>query len=90
MSVNVTVQETPNPQARRFVVDQPVQDESRGRFFTSIEQAAEEPLVHQLLSADGVAAVLLLATSVTVTKEEDASWDAVEDTARKILDEHFA
>lgn len=90
MSVNVTVQETPNPQARRFVVDQPVQDESRGRFFTRIEDAGEEPLVHQLLSAEGVAAVLLLPTSVTVTKDESASWEAVEDTARGILDEHFA
>lgn len=89
MPVNVTVQETPNPQARRFVVDQPVQDQSRGRYFTRVEDAADEPLVHQLLSTDGVAAVLLLPTSVTVTKDESASWDAVEDTAREILGEHF-
>lgn len=90
MPVNVSAQETPNPQARRFVVDQPVQDESRGRFFTSVDDAADEPLAHRLLSADGVAAVLLLPTSVTVTKDEAASWDDVERTAREILDEHFA
>lgn len=89
MPVNVTVQETPNPQARRFVVDQPVQDASRGRFFTSVDEAAEEPLVHRLLSADGVAAVLLLPTSVTVTKDAGASWDEVEVTARGILSEHL-
>lgn len=90
MPVNVSAQETPNPQACRFVVDQPVQDESRGRFFTSVDDAADEPLAHRLLSADGVAAVLLLPTSVTVTKDEAASWDDVERTAREILDEHFA
>lgn len=89
MPVNVNAQETPNPQARRFVVDQPVQDGSRGRFFTSLDDAADEPLAHRLLSADGVAAVLLLPTSVTVTKDADASWDDVERTAREILDEHF-
>jgi hypothetical protein len=89
MPVNVTVQETPNPEARRFVVDQPVQDESRGRFFTSADQAAEEPLAQRLLTADGVTAVLLLPTSVTVTKDAGASWDDVESTARDIVTEHF-
>lgn len=90
MSVTVTVQETPNPEARRFVLDQPVQEQPRGRFFTSPDEAADEPLAQQLLSAEGVDAVLLLPTSVTVTKASEASWDAVEQTAREILDDHFA
>lgn len=89
MTITVTVQETPNPAARRFVVDQPVQDATRGRFFTSVEQAADEPLAHRLLSAEGIDAVLLLPTSVTVTKANDASWDAVEQTAREVLADHF-
>jgi hypothetical protein len=89
MSITVTVQETPNPEARRFVVDQPVQEQPRGRFFTSIDEAADEPLAHRLLSAEGITAVLLLPTSVTVTKASDASWDAVEQTTREVLDEHF-
>lgn len=89
MTTTVNVQETPNPEARRFVVDQPVQDETRGRFFTSAEQAADEPLAHRLLTTEGVSAVLLLPTSVTVTKTGDAAWDEVEPRAREILAEHF-
>lgn len=89
MAITVTVQETPNPEARRFVVDKPVQEEPRGRFFTSADEAADEPLAHRLLSADGIAAVLLLPTSVTVTKEGSASWEDVEVAARGVLDEHF-
>lgn len=89
MTTTVNVQETPNPEARRFVVDQPVQDETRGRFFTSAEQAADEPLAHRLLTTEGVAAVLLLPTSVTVTKAGEASWEDVEQRAREILAEHF-
>ena len=88
MAVNVTIQETPNPEARRFVVDQPVQEGSRGRFFTDAG-SADDPLAERLLAADGVAAVLLLPTSVTVTKASGAAWDEVEATARQVLEGHF-
>lgn len=88
MAVNVNVQETPNPEARRFVVDHPVQDESRGRFFTDAE-TADDPLAQRLLSTDGVAAVLLLPTSVTVTKQSGATWEDVETVARDALETHF-
>lgn len=89
MAVNVTVQETPNPQARRFVVDRPVQDESRGRFFTD-PGSADDPLAARLLAAEGVTAVLLLPTSVTVTKEPGAAWDDVEPVAQQALEGHFS
>lgn len=89
MSVDITVQETPNPAARRFVLDKPVQEETRGRFYTDADEADDE-LATSLLELDGVSRVMLLPTSVTVTKTDDASWPDVEASARQALEAYFA
>ncbi len=89
MTVDVRVQDTPNPNARRFLLDQPVQQEARGRFFTD-PASADHPLAKALLALDGVTAVLLLPNSVTVTKAEAASWTEVEPSARAALEDFYA
>lgn len=88
MAVTVTVQETPNPAARRFLVDKPVQEESRGRFYKDADQA-DDPLARQLLGMEGVDGVMFLPTSVTVNKTDAASWDDLEPRVREALDAHF-
>lgn len=88
MAVTVTVQETPNPAARRFLVDKPVQDESRGRFYKDPEQT-DDPLASELLGMDGVDGVMFLPTSVTVNKTDAASWEELEPRVRETLDAHF-
>lgn len=88
MAVTVTVQETPNPAARRFLVDKPVQEESRGRFYKDADQA-DDPLATRLLGMDGVDGVMFLPTSVTVNKTDAASWDDLEPRVREALDAHF-
>lgn len=89
MAVNVTVQDTPNPNARRFLVDKPVQDSGRGRFYTDVD-SADNPLARRLLELDGVVSVMLLPTSVTVNKDNGANWDEVGVQARTAIEEHFA
>lgn len=89
MAVEITVQETPNPAARRFVVDKPVQEQSRGRFYTDAADADDE-LATVLLEVSGVERVMLLPTSVTVNKADEASWDDVEPAARAALEDYFA
>jgi hypothetical protein len=86
--MDVRVQPTPNPNARRFLLDRPVQAEPRGRSFKDPATAAD-PLAARLLSVDGVAAVMLLPGSVTVTKEPAATWEEVEPRIRETLEEHF-
>lgn len=86
--MDISVQETPNPQARRFVLDQPVQEESRGRFFTDAA-STDDPLARELLGLDGVEGAMLLPTSVTVNKEAEAAWDDVEPAVRAALEAYF-
>lgn len=89
MAVSITVQQTPNPNARRFLLSHPVQETSRGRFFTADADVQEEPLVGDLLAIDGVEGVLLLPSSVTVNKDNNASWEDVEPSVRDALERHF-
>ncbi|MBW3562829.1 MAG: NifU N-terminal domain-containing protein [Actinobacteria bacterium] len=83
--VSISVQETPNPAARRFLLDVPVQEESRGRFFKEGDDV-DDPLVEELLRVFGVEAVMLLPNSVTVNKVEDASWEKLEPTVREAIE----
>lgn len=86
--MDITVQETPNPDARRFVLDKPVQEESRGRFFTDAS-TADDSLARTLLELDGVEGAMLLPTSVTINKTAGATWDEVEPAARAALEAYF-
>lgn len=89
VTVEINVQDTPNPDARRFVLDKPVQEQPRGRFFTDAD-STDDALAKRLLELDGVAGAMLLPTSVTLNKDGDASWDDVEPAARAALEAYFA
>lgn len=89
MAVEITIQETPNPDARRFVLDRPVQDQPRGRFFTDPART-DDALAKRLLELDGVEGAMFLPTSITVNKSSKASWDDVEPAARAALADYFA
>lgn len=89
MAIDITVQDTPNPDARRFVLDKPVQEQPRGRFFTDAD-SADDALAKRLLEIEGVAGAMLLPTSITLNKDGDASWDEVEPAARAALEDYFA
>ena len=71
--VHVRAEETPNPSAMKFVVGVPV-----GAFDLSApEQAADHALANALFAIEGVKAVFGRNDFVTVTKTEEARWDAL-------------
>jgi len=77
MPVRITPQDTPNPNARRVVLDRPVQEGSRGRYFTD-PTACDDPLARVILEVEGVVGVMLLPNSVTVSKDNEASWEQLQ------------
>jgi hypothetical protein len=77
MAVRITPQDTPNPNARRLVLDRPVQESPRGRYFTD-SRACDEPLARAILDLPGVVGVMLLPNSVTVNKANEASWEGLQ------------
>lgn len=86
--VAITVQDTPNPNARRFLLDVPVQDETRGRFFKEGDEV-EDPFAEELLRIFGVEGVMLLPTSVTVNKDPQSSWEKLEGTVRETIERFY-
>jgi hypothetical protein len=89
MGVIVRTEEPPNPNARRYVLNRPVQEQSKGRFFMNAD-SSDEPLVRSLFALEGVEGVMFLPNSVTVNKTNAASWDALDAAAREAIESYFA
>jgi hypothetical protein len=82
----VTVEQTPNPNALKFSVGEPVG--GPGTVVRGTEP--EEDFLAQLLDLDGVASVFFTADFVTISKTPDGSWDTIRPGATAILESRFA
>lgn len=82
----VEVERTPNPNALKFSVDEPV-----GGPGTVVKGAEpEEDWLAGLVAIEGVAGVFFTADFVTISKTPDASWDLITPEATAILESRFA
>lgn len=80
-----TVEPTPNPNAMKFSVGEPVG--GPGTYVKGAEP--EEEFLAALLAIDEVASVFFTADFVTISKTPDGSWDAITPEAMAILESHF-
>lgn len=87
--LTIRMEETPNPNARRYVLNRPVQDEPKGRFFTD-PQSSDEPLVGALFALEGISSVMLLPNSITINKEADRDWAVLDAASRAALESYFS
>jgi Fe-S cluster biogenesis protein NfuA len=90
MSVNITLEWTPNPNTLKYVVDRQLLP--RGALnLTSPEMAREKaPLAERLFTLKGVTGVMIGPTFVTITKGEEGEWDELNDQVMAALDEHLS
>lgn len=77
MSNDIRVQQTPNPNAMKYVLPRRVVEGSGSRSFYSAGQAESDPLAAAVFMVPGVASVFMADDFVTVTKQTDAAWDDV-------------
>ena len=68
------IEETPNPNAVKFILKEPV-TAGTTRSFHAAEEAAADPLAGALFSVGDVASVFYMDKMVTVEKIEEADWD---------------
>src|SRR3982750_1586516 len=68
------IQETPNPNAVKFILREPVTN-GVGRQFASADQAENDPLAKSLFEIGNVVSVFYMDNMVTVEKEDAADWD---------------
>src|SRR5918912_2424717 len=68
------IEETPNPNAVKFVLKEPVSN-GVARSFHSREEAAADALARALFEFGEVVSVFYMGNMVTVEKEDEADWD---------------
>jgi len=68
------IEETPNPNAVKFILREPV-TAGTTRSFHSAEEAAADPLAGPLFAVGEVSSVFYMDKMITVEKSDEADWD---------------
>ena len=68
------IEETPNPNAVKFILKEPV-TAGTTRSFHSAEEAAGDPLAAPLFAVGEVSSVFYMDKMITVEKADEADWD---------------
>ena len=84
----VVPEPTPNPNAVTFTLDRPT-TEGRSQTFRAGSDPAESPLGARIFALDGVTNVFMTANFVSVTKEDDVSWDELVPAVIEQIEAHF-
>lgn len=82
----VEISPTPNPNALKFTVGQPV----GGPSTYSVVDETDDPLAGALLAIEGVVSMFLTADFVTITKAAEADWNLIAPAAQTILQAHYS
>jgi len=68
------IEETPNPNAVKFILREPVSN-GVARQYGSAEQAANDPLAKALFDVGNVVSVFYMDKMITVEKDDEGDWD---------------
>jgi len=68
------IQETPNPNAVKFILREPVTN-GVARQFGSVDQARSDSLAKSIFDVGGVVSVFYMDNMITAEKEDAADWD---------------
>lgn len=68
------IEETPNPNAVKFILREPV-SHGTARSFSSAGQAQSDPLAKALFDVGQVVSVFYMDKMITVEKEDEGDWD---------------
>ena len=68
------IQETPNPNAVKFILKEPVTN-GVARQFESVDKAQDDPLAKALFDVGQIASVFYMDRMVTVEKTDESDWD---------------
>ena len=82
--ISIIVEDTPNPQARMYVVSRPLSPEAR-RSYVAPEQARGDPLAEQLFAVPHVVGVMILNDFCTITKAPRGQWRQITPEIKAVL-----
>ena len=88
MALEIQVEPTPNPNAMKFTLNQPVTTKSVS--VTSREAATAYPLADRLFAIPGVKGLYMLNNFISVTKEPSVQWAPLIPQIQAVLTAHFS
>src|ERR1700704_2755715 len=68
------IEETPNPNAVKFILREPVSN-GVARSYGSADQAQDDPLAKSLFDVEHVVSVFYMDRMITVEKDDEGDWD---------------
>ncbi len=83
--MSIEISNTPNPNALKFSVG--VDVGGPATFVAGKE--TDDPTGAALIAIDGVTSVFMTSDFVTLTKQAEASWEAIAPSAAQILEERY-
>jgi hypothetical protein len=83
--LSIEVQLTPNPNAVKFTLNRAV-TEGSPKTFTSLAEAASEPMAAGLLGVPGIVRVFMTANFISITKTDEADWTDIVPLAKSAIE----
>ena len=85
----IRTEETPNPEALKFIPGVEVTD-AGSYYFKSVDEARSSFLARKLLSTSGIDAVFFGNDFITITKNKDSDWFVLKPEAIILIMDHFS
>lgn len=85
----IKVNETPNPNTLKFVLEQDLMKEGYSAHFIHGDNTAQCPIAHHLFQITGVHIVFLAGNFISVTKQEDMEWAALKTLIMSAIMDHI-
>jgi len=84
-----SIQPTPNPNAFKFLVDQPLAKNGQTVAYSAPEQAKKDVLAQGMFAIPGVETLFFCDNFVTVSMTTKADWRAVAEQVTRLLESHI-
>ncbi len=84
-----SIQPTPNPNAFKFLVDQPLAKSGQTLAYAKPEQARTDVLAQGMFAIPGVETLFFCENFVTVSMTTNADWRAVAEQVTRLLESHI-
>ena len=84
----IQTENTPNPNTVKFLPGQAVMSKGVAEFKT-MEEAAASMMAQKIFGLDGVVSVFYGSDFISVTKEEDAGWEALKTRIMAAIMDHY-
>ena len=87
--LKVEFEQTPNPNAGKFVVSQQVAPVGTSRSYYDADEARGDPVARALMAIQGVRSVFMVDDFITVTKTPAAQWDTLVPRVAEAIRDHL-